>query len=163
MVSLDIFIDVLLWVSCCPLLSAPCIFVNLSPVGSQGWLRGTFRLRAVPSHPSLYVDRAEFGQTASCTLVISYGGSIDRPWPEVAGEAWRRRRGAPKSYPGQGLSFYHELNLNWHMGWKRSSKKIKYALKTCSNQYIKRQGIRLEKKYVCWESRKCLRWYRTQF
>lgn len=55
-------------------------------------------LGLVLSRPSPYVDRAGFGQTASSTLVISYRGSIDRPWPGVEGEGWRR--GRPKNWWG---------------------------------------------------------------
>lgn len=45
----------------------------------------------------LYVDGAGLGQTASSTLVISYRGSIDRPWPEVEGEGWGMGDGGAKS------------------------------------------------------------------
>lgn len=75
------------------------------------------RLGLMMTRPSLYVDRAGFGQTASSTLVISYGGSIDRPWPEVEGEGWRS--GRPKNLPGeatgpqyQGFTESHQAECN---------------------------------------------------
>ena len=79
------------WVFLCQTVKSP-VFVSTEADSLGG---SVVDLRLVLSPPSLYVDRVEFGQTACSTLVISYRGSIDRPWPEVEGEGWRR--GRPKN------------------------------------------------------------------
>lgn len=67
------------------LLLAPGVGVNLDlspaedPAAERMVRAYVIHLGQELSCPSLYVDRAELGQTASCTLVISYEGSIDRP------------------------------------------------------------------------------------